>query len=192
MNQVGREGEPDVGARTARRNRPVNHRVAIAEAAGKDGRVLVLGGHDRAKPGKRDEVLRLGQRHQRPAVRIGRVGDDPCSPIFDPGHARVFHAPRFFRVVCRIGRETGLRVDPPIRHAVVAPGHGQMRMSPPVLDADQQDRFLAQLTRAGVEHRVGRIRPVAGREDRVGVVAMEQLRVLAGRCRFSMHANSLG
>ena len=85
VNQVGREGKPDVGARTARGNRPMNHRVAIAEAAGKDGRVLVLGRHDRAEPGEGDEVLRSGQRHQRSAVRVGRVGDDPLAAVLDPG-----------------------------------------------------------------------------------------------------------
>ena len=173
-------------------NRPMNHRVPIAEAAGKDGRVLVLGGHDRAEPGEGDEVLRLRQGHQRSAGRVGRVGDDPLAAVLDPGQASVFHAPRFFRVVRRIGRETGLGVDPPVRHAVVAPGHGQMRMSPAVLDADEQDRFIAQLTRAGVEHRVGRIGPVPGREDRVVGVAMEQLRVQIGCFRFSMHADFLG
>ena len=97
--------------------------------------------------------------------------------VFDPGQARVFHAPRFFREVRRIGREAGLRVDLPVRHAVVAAGHGQMRMAAAVFDADQQDRFIAQLTRAGIEHRVGRIGPVAGREDRIVRMAMEQLRV---------------
>ena len=173
---------------TARRNRPMNHRVPIAKAAGKDGRVLVLGRHDRAEPGEGDEVFRLRQRHQRSAVRVGRVGDDPLAAVLvDPGHTSVFHAPLFFRVVCRIGRETGLGVDPPVRHAVVAPGHGQMRMSPAVLDADEQDRFLAQLTRAGVEHRVGRIGPVSGGQDGVVAVAMEQLRVLVGCFRFSTH-----
>ena len=174
------------GARTARGDRPMDHRVAIAEAAGKDGRVLVLGGHDRAEPGKGDEIFRLRQGDQRPAGREGRVGDDPLPAVLvNPGQAGVFHAPRFFRMVRRIGGETGLGVDLPVRHAVVAPGHGQMRMAPAVLDADQQDRFIAHLTRAGVEHRMCRVGPVAGREDRVGGMAMEQFRVQIGRCRFS-------
>ena len=31
----------------------------------------------------------------------------------------------------------------PVRHAIVAPGHGQVRMAPAVFDADQQKGFVA-------------------------------------------------
>ncbi len=174
-------------ARTSRGNGPVNHRVAIAKAAGKDGRVLVLGGHDRAKPVERGEVFRLRQGHQRSAVRVGRVGDHPHSAVLDPSQAGIFHAPRLFRVVCRIGRETGFGVDPPVRRAVIASRHGQMRMSAAVLNADEQDRLLAHPTRAGVECRVRRIRPVSGRQDGVVAVAMEQLSAWIRGFRFSTH-----
>jgi len=109
--------------------------------------------------------------------------------ILHPGQARVFHTPGFFRVVGRIGSETGPGVDVPVRHAVAAPGHGQMRMAPAVLDADEQNRFLAHLTRAGVEHRMSLVGPVPGREDRVGGVALEQLRVQIGWFRFSKHSD---
>ena len=168
-------------------NRPMNHCVPVAKPAGKDGRVLVLGGHDRAEPVEGDEVFRLRQGHQRSAGRVGRVGDDPLAAVLDPGQTGVFHAPLFFRVVRRIGAKLGFGVDAPVRHAVVASGHGQMRMPPAVLDADEQHRFLAQLARAGVEHRVGRIRPVPGRQDGVVAVAMEQLRAWIRGSRFSTH-----
>ena len=192
MHQVGREGEPDVRARTPGGDRAMNHRVAVAEAAGKDGRVFVLGGHDRTEPVERDEVFRLRQGHQRTAGRVGRVGDDPLAAVLDPSQARIFHAPGLFRVVCRIGSETGLGVDPPVRHAVAAAGHGQMRMAAAILDANEQDRLIAHLARAGVEYRMCRVGPVAGRENRVGAVAVEQLRVQTKGRRFSKQVDFHG
>jgi hypothetical protein len=95
-------------------NRPMNHRVAIFEAAGKDGRVFVLGGHDRAEPREGRESPSSRQGNQRSTGREGRVGDDPLAAVLDPGQAWIFHAPRFFRVVRRIGSEAGLGVDAPV------------------------------------------------------------------------------
>ena len=66
-----------------------------------------------------------------------------------------------------------------------------MRMTAAVLDANEQDRLFAQLTRAGVEHRVGRVGPVPGREDRVVGMAMEQFRDTDWVFRFSMHRHFL-
>ncbi len=48
-----------------------------------------------------------------------------------------------------------------------------MGVSPAILNADEQHGLIAQLTRAGIEHRVGRIRPVSGGQDGVVAVAME-------------------
>src|SRR5262249_32864027 len=86
------------------------------------------------------------------------------------------------------GSEAGLGADLPVRYTVVAPGHGQVRKAPSVLDAHEQNRFLAHLTRAGIEHRVRRVRPVPGREDRVGAMATEQLFGEIRYSRFSKHS----
>jgi hypothetical protein len=158
-------------------NRPMNHRIAVPEAARKHGGILVLRGHDRAEPVKREEVLGPGQRHQRPARGVGRIRNDPLAAILDPGQPRVFHAPRFFGKMDRVRSEARLRVDVPVRHAIVAPSHGQMGMPSAILHADEQHRVIADLTRAGVEHRMGRVGPVPGGEDRVGGVTAEQFRV---------------
>src|SRR5271155_2526538 len=64
-------------------------------------------------------------------------------------------------------------------------------MAPAILDTDEQNRFIAHLTRAGVEYRMSRIGPVPSREDRVGGMALEQLRVQVWRFRFSNHSVSL-
>src|SRR5207237_853290 len=141
--QVRREGQPNVCAGTAPGHRPVDHRVTVPEAAGEDGGVLVLRRHDRSEPREGDEVFRPGERYQRPTGRIGRVGDDPFAAVLDPGQARVFHAPRLFGVAARVGGEAGAGVDVPVRDAVVAPGDGQVRMAAAVLDADEQNGFVA-------------------------------------------------
>ena len=62
-----------------------------------------------------------------------------------------------------------------------------MGVSPAILNADEQHGLIAQLTHAGIEHRVGRIGPVSGGQDGVVAVAMEQLRVSIGDCRWSKH-----
>src|SRR5262249_50419663 len=107
--------------------------------------------------------------------------------ILDPSQPRVFHAPGFFRTVRRIGDETRAGINAPIGEAVVASSHGEVRMATAILDADEQDGLLADLTGAGVEDRVGRVRPVPGRQYRVGGVALEQLRIEIGRPRFSSY-----
>jgi hypothetical protein len=155
----------------------MDHRIAISKLAREDGGVFVVRRHHGAEPGERDEVCRLGQRYQRAARREGRVGDDPGVQVFDPGEPGIFHAPGLFGEVNRIGSETGLRVDLPVRYAVVATRHGEVRMAAAVFDADQQDRLIASLASAGVEHRVRRIRPIAGGQNRVFGVAMEELGV---------------
>jgi hypothetical protein len=60
-------------------------------------------------------------------------------------------------------------------------------MAAPILHADEQHRFIADLTRAGVKHRVRRIRPIASRQDRVGGIAMEEFWVKTRGFRFSKH-----
>ena len=52
-------------------------------------------------------------------------------------------------------------------------------MAAAILDADEQNRFVAQLARAGIEDRMGRIGPVFRREDRIVGMAMKQLGVQA-------------
>jgi hypothetical protein len=62
-----------------------------------------------------------------------------------------------------------------------------MRMAAPILHADEQDRFVADLARAGVKHGVSRIGPIASRQDRIGGIAMEEFWVKTLSFRFSKH-----
>ena len=48
--------------------------------------------------------------------------------------------------------------------------------------------FIARLTGSGIEDGMCRIRPILGREDRIGGIAMKQLDVQTGNLRFSTHA----
>jgi hypothetical protein len=97
----------------------------------------------------------------------------------------MIHWPRFFRAVERIGSKTGFGADPPIRHAVVASRHGQVGMAAAILDANEQNRLIARLARAGVKHRMCRVGPIAGSENRVALVAVEKIRVHTNGRRFS-------
>src|SRR4051794_40321281 len=64
-------------------------------------------------------------------------------------------------------------------------------MAPAILDANEQYRFIAYLTRAGVEHGVGRVGPILGREGGIGGMALEQFRMSIGCIRFSKHSDFL-
>ena len=176
--QIGREGEPDVGARTSRRDRPVDHRVTAAKLPWKNGGVFVLGRHDWPEADERLEIDGRGQRDQRADRRKGRVGDDPLLAIGDPGDAGVFHAPRLFRVIHRIGREGGLGIDPPVGDAVGTAGHTEVGMAATVFDPHEQQRGGADLAGARIEDGVDRVGPVIGREDRITLVAAEQFGVM--------------
>jgi hypothetical protein len=46
-------------------------------------------------------------------------------------------------------------------------------MAATVLDTDEQDRFITDLTCTGVEDGVGGVWPVPRRQNRVGVVSVE-------------------
>ena len=65
-------------------------------------------------------------------------------------------------------------------------------MTAAVLDADEQDRFIAHLAGAGIEDGVGRVRPIARRQNRIIDVAVKQFHMQIGSFRFAKHADFLG
>ena len=65
-------------------------------------------------------------------------------------------------------------------------------MAAAVFDADQQNRFIARLTGAGIKDRMRRIRPVVGGQNRIVGMAMKQLGVERGSFGFQKHIRFLG
>ena len=73
-----------------------------------------------------------------------------------------------------VGREQRGVVDDPVRDPVAGPGHGQVAEPAPVLHPAQQHGRPVHDRRAGVHHRVDRIGPAVGGEQRVAGVAAEK------------------
>src|SRR5689334_6024811 len=66
-----------------------------------------------------------------------------------------------------------------------------MRMAAAVLHANKQHGFISHLARAGVEGRVGRVRPMLSRQNWVGRMPMEKFYVKIGSDRISQHSDFL-
>ena len=106
--------------------RAVEHGVPAAKTHREKRRVFVLRWHDRPQTLKMLEVLGGRERHQRPALGVGRVGDDVASFAIEAANARILDAPELLGVALRVGRQRGARVDSPAREAVLAAGDGEV------------------------------------------------------------------
>ncbi len=165
--------DPDVGV-APQRGGPVEHRPAAVEPAREDRRVLVLRRHDRAFAADVTEVARHGQRHEGTPVAIGRVGDRPVLELRQPGEPRILAAPDLLRVALRLRLKQRLCVDAPVRGAIAAACHHEVRDPPHVLDADEEHGVVADPGRARVEDRVGAVGQIRDGDQGVGGMAPEQ------------------
>src|SRR5690348_488026 len=67
------------------------------------------------------------------------------------------------------------RIDPPSVDAVVGPRGAEMRVAAPILDPAEEERGPVRKTRRSrIEHRVRRIGPVGGGQNRIARVPSKQ------------------
>ncbi len=105
-----------------------------ADPARQQGGVLILRRHDDAEALEVAEILGERQGDAGTVVRVGGVDDGVLAEFGDVGDAGVLDAPQLFRDGSGIGRQRGLRIDPPAVHAVGRAGRAQVghgRADPP-------------------------------------------------------------
>ena len=152
----------------------MDHRPAAVEAAREEGRVLVLGRHDRSEATDLRKSRVVASADERPAAAVGRVGDRPFLALGQPGDARVLAAPGLLGIAIDVGLEERLGIEPPVGDAVGAAGDVELGDPAEVLDADEEDRLVPDSGGAGIEDRVRGIRDVGRRQDGVRGVAPEE------------------
>ena len=163
-------------ARAVQRARAMDEQPATVEAAREERRVLVLRA---ASPGPSRRKVRksvvVGQRDERPAPAVGRVGDDEVALLGQPRDARVLDPPELLRVALGCRAQAGLGVDDPVREAVLAAGDRQVGDAAAILDAQEQDRLAVDERSARIEDAVGRVGQRGGGDDRVERRAGEEV-----------------
>ena len=159
----------------------------FAEAAREHRRVLVLGRHDRPESADGSEVARRGQGHQRAAPAVRGVGDGPLLAFRQPGQARVLAAPGLLGIADRPpARSRGSGSKRPAGLAIGAARDVELGDAAEILDANEEDRLVADARGARVEDAVGRVGDVGCGQDRVARGPLEQrtgARVTAGATR---------
>ena len=110
---------------------------------------------------------RHGQRDERSAPAVRRVRDRPFLALRQPRQARVLAAPDLLGVALDIGAEQRLGIEPPAADTIGAARDVELGDAAQVLDPGQQDGLVADARRSGVERRVGRVRDVIRRQDRI-------------------------
>ena len=114
-----------------------------------------------SQPGRR------GARSSRSPCRRSAIRRRPGSPLGPHSVALVFGL--------ELRQQRPGRVDRPAAEAVGARGDSEVREAVPPLHTSQQERLAVDLGNACVEDRVGRVRKVGRRQDRIGGVPPEEL-----------------
>jgi hypothetical protein len=154
----------------------VNQRPASAELTWEECGVLVFGRHDRAVAFESLEVFSHRQRNEWSGARVGGVGHGVTAEAIEKDDARIFNTPEFFRVLIGGCGKRWLSIDAPIGDTVSAARGREMRDTPTVLHAHQQQRVVGgQSDRARVEDRVRRVRPVRRLQKRIAWVALKEI-----------------
>ena len=162
--------------RAQRRHRPVNQRPKSADSLGQQSRIFVLRLHDDAIPFKALEVLGQCQRNSRPATGKRCVDNGVLLQLRNIRDARIFNAPKLFRIIARIGRHRWLsdryascrcRLPSAPRTSGTSPRRSSTRQSSSVSPS-------ASFTAAGIEYAVDWIRPVLLSQNRIAFIAREQ------------------
>src|SRR5437763_6267344 len=122
----------------------------------------------------RAEVLGRGEIDRRPRGAVGRARDHPAVELGDPDDARVLESP-LLAVEAGRGGEYWLGVDRPVVDTVGRAGDSEVRDSPEVLNAREQDGFAVDRCGRRVEDGVGRIGPILRSQDRIARVTAEEL-----------------
>ena len=172
--QVARAREPDVGPVGQGCDRAMEQDILATDAARKQRAVLVLGSTHHAEPFSRSEVLRQCQREPGAARSERGERDHPAVKIIDPGEPGVLEAPCLM-AQSRVGCEQWILVNHPVGNAVLRSGDGQVTDSSSVLDPAEQHGGAIDLSSSSIHHRVGRVRPTFGAEQRVASIALKEL-----------------
>jgi len=97
------------------------------------------------------------------------------SKFRDAGDARIFDAPKLFRILVRISRQSRLRVDSPVIDTIRGPRGAQVGQASPIFNAtEQQCISIGQFCYAGIEDAVNWIGPVVLRKDWIARITSEQ------------------
>jgi hypothetical protein len=151
----------------------VDQRPAAVELAREQRGVLVLRRHDDASPLIRAEVPRGREADKGAHVRVARVHDHV---LVAAGRDPRVLDPEPLRLRLDLRQQPPVGLDDPVRQAVGAAGHAEMGEARAVLDADEQEGLAAEPGDAGIEDRVDRVWPLGRGENRIPLVASEELR----------------
>src|SRR5690606_4415944 len=128
------------------------------------------------------EILRRGERHERPAARERGIRDDPALLLLEIRDPRILDAPDLLAVRLRRRQQRRLRIDSPSAEAVGAARYGEVRESATILDAEQQNGLAVDDRGGGIEDAVRPVIEVVDGQYRVVGVAPEDF-VRVGRPR---------
>ena len=159
----------------------MDHRPAAVEAAREEGRVLVLGRHDRSEAARRS-----GSRGSSRGRRAAHGGCTPCrrSPIPRAPGSQVTRGSSQPQVSSGSRSTSAWRSGSGSNRQSVTPSALRATWSweipAEILDADEEDRLVADAGGGRIEDRVRGVRDVGRRQDGVRGVAPEERLAASG------------
>ena len=165
---------------------PVKEHPAALDPVREERGVLVVRLSDDAAPLDAREVLCRREENGWARGSVGGAGDDPAVELVDPDDARILESPLLARGPAR--GEQRLGIDRPVADAVRRTGDSQVRDPPTVFDPGEQDGLAVDDRGGRVEDGVDGIGPVLRAENRIGRMALEELRRAHATAGLSVRA----